>query len=204
MTERETVDHPLERMIFFSDAVFAIAITLLVIEIAVPHLGHHASSAAYRDALLALLPSIAAFILSFFVIGRFWIGHHNAFSRIHHYRPELLWPNLRFLCAIAFMPFATAFLGANLGAFVPALLYNLAMLVTALLNLHLVRLVMRSADTDGDPAELRELRSRPQSVVAATALSVLFSPLIPAFSQVGLATIPLWQRLFARQRRQPA
>lgn len=194
------VDHPLERMIFFSDAVFAIAITLLVIEIEVPHLGLRASTAAFRDALVEIVPSIAAFALSFFVIGRFWIGHHNAFSRISHYRPALLWPNLRFLCAIAFMPFATAFLGANLGAFVPALVYNLAMLLTAVLNLRLVRLVMQEASLEGDVGELRDLRSRPQSVVAATALSVLLSPVIPAFSQIGLITIPLWQRLFARRK----
>lgn len=193
----DEVDHPLERMIFFSDAVFAIAITLLVIEIHVPHLPHGATNAQYGEALAELLPSFAAFVLSFFVIGRFWIGHHNAFSHVRRYDPRLLWPNLIFLFAIAFMPFATAFLGANLGALVPALVYNLAMFVTALLNLWVVRLALARSNVAAlDPGELYALRTRPQSVAMGSLIALLLAFVIPAVSQVGLATIPLWQRIF--------
>lgn len=199
------VDHPLERMIFFSDAVFAIAITLLVIEIHVPHLPRGASSAQYGEALAELLPSFAAFALSFFVIGRFWIGHHNAFAHVRRYDPKLLWPNLVFLFAIAFMPFATAFLGANLGGLVPALVYNLTMLATALLNLWVVRRALAHADLGAlDPAELYALRTRPQSVAMGALIAVPLAFLIPAISQIGLATIPLWQRLFDRLGRRAA
>lgn len=201
----DEVDNPLERMIFFSDAVFAIAITLLVIEIHVPHLPHGATSAQYGAALAELVPSLAAFMLSFFVIGRFWIGHHNAFSHVRRYDPKLLWPNLVFLFAIAFMPFATAFLGANLGALVPALVYNLAMFTTALLNLWVVRLALARSDISAvDPGELYALRTRPQSVAMGSLISVLLAFAFPFFSQVGLATIPLWQRLFDWRGRRAA
>jgi uncharacterized membrane protein len=95
----------LERLAFFSDAVFAIAITLLVIEIRLPELEGEAS---LSGALVALFPKFIAFLVSFFVIGRFWIGHHNAFSHMKTCDNKLVLRNLLFLMTIAFMPFPTA------------------------------------------------------------------------------------------------
>src|SRR3569623_1123728 len=113
-------DLALDRLVFFSDAVFAIAVTLLVLDIKVPNLPHESISAAWRD-FAALWPSFFAFALSFFVIGRFWMGHHERFRALRHYDSRLMWPNMLYLMAIAFMPFSSAFLGTNLGRFVPAL-----------------------------------------------------------------------------------
>ena len=96
----------LERMTFFSDAVFAIAITLLVIEIRLPH--HITSDAQLAQALLELTPSYIGFIISFFVIGRFWIGHHRAMGQLSSVDAGLIWRNLILLLTIAFMPFPTA------------------------------------------------------------------------------------------------
>lgn len=99
----------LERLAFFSDAVFAIAITLLVIEIRLPELE---SEAGLGNALLALFPKYIAFLVSFFVIGRFWVGHHNAFSHMKTCDNKLVLRNLFFLMTIAFMPFPTALISA--------------------------------------------------------------------------------------------
>jgi uncharacterized membrane protein len=107
----------LERLAFFSDAVFAIAITLLVIEIRLPELENEAG---LGKALLALFPKYIAFLVSFFVIGRFWIGHHNAFSHMKTCDNRLVLRNLFFLMTIAFMPFPTALIsqyGGNSLAF---------------------------------------------------------------------------------------
>lgn len=198
-----SIDHPLERTIFFSDAVFAIAITLLVIEIHVPHLPHGASPKAFGEALVELWPSFFAFALSFLVIGRFWIGHHNAFGQLDHYDPRLLWPNLLFLMAIAFMPFATAFLGANLGGLVPALFYNGMLIVTGLLNLLLTRTVVRALRENAEVPEdkIRDLSARPPSLILAAAVSVALAFVAPMFSQAGLLTMPLWRRLLVARSR---
>ena len=80
--EREGDDlspaHPLERLIFFSDAVFAIAITLLVIEVRPPHLPFHTSDRDQLVSLINLTPSFTAFFISFFVVGAFFSArrHH--------------------------------------------------------------------------------------------------------------------------------
>ncbi|NIJ07366.1 putative membrane protein [Sphingomonas vulcanisoli] len=90
-------EHELERMIFFSDAVFAIAITLLVIDIHVPHLPHNAPDTDYWIALINLAPQFSGFFISFFVIGFFWAGHHRTMMVASRYAPSLNMPNMLLL-----------------------------------------------------------------------------------------------------------
>jgi uncharacterized membrane protein len=100
----------LERLIFFSDAVFAIAITLLVIEIRLPPVEGSLNNAELAESLLRLWPNYLGYMISFLVIGAFWISHHRKFRYIQHYDSRLLLLNLLLLMAIAFMPFPTAVL----------------------------------------------------------------------------------------------
>lgn len=97
----------LERIILFSDAVFAIAITLLIIEIKVPHFEHGVTQQELAHELRAKLPEFLGFILSFAVIGQFWISHHRLFGYIISYTPKLMWLNLLMLLWIVVMPFST-------------------------------------------------------------------------------------------------
>lgn len=83
-------EHGLERLIFFSDAVFAIVITLLVIEIHAPHIPHGSPDWAYWVALINLTPEFIGFFISFFVIGFFWAGHHRTLSLASHFSPRLV------------------------------------------------------------------------------------------------------------------
>ena len=192
------LDHQVERLIFFSDAVFAIAITLLVIEIHVPHLDNAPPMAALAM-LENMLPSFFGFVLSFLVIGRFWIGHHSALGRVQHFSSKLLWPNLMLLMSIAFMPFATAFMAQNIGQLVPTAFYNATLLVTALLSWRAANVAYDLwPDGNADMAEFRALRLRGLGVAlgAATALAVTF--LTPLWSQLALLTMPIWQALIRK------
>lgn len=100
----------LERMIFFSDAVFAIAITLLIIEIKVPVIPkEELSELRVLEALRQLIPKFAGFLVSFLLIGQYWIIHHRMFGFVINYTERLIWLNIFFLLAIVLMPFSTAF-----------------------------------------------------------------------------------------------
>jgi uncharacterized membrane protein len=91
----------------FSDAVFAIAITLLIIEIGVPHAE---GAESLTDKLLHLWPSYLGYAISFLVIGTVWANHHNRFRLIARSDHVLLFLNIVFLMCVAFIPFPTALL----------------------------------------------------------------------------------------------
>ena len=181
--------------------MFAIAITLLVIEIQVPHLPRGAPDIQHVAALANLLPSFVGFFISFWVIGAFWTGHHRAFSLARHYAPGLIVPNLAMLCAVAFMPFATAYMSENFGERVPHALYNGVLLATALLNLRLVRKVTDTpyVDEAASAEDVAVTRARGWGVIGGAALAVLMSLVAPLWSQFALITIPLWMTLAIRR-----
>jgi uncharacterized membrane protein len=196
-------EHALERLVFFSDAVFAIAITLLVIEIHVPRLPHGSTNQDYFVALAHLLPSFFGFFVSFWVIGAFWIVHHRAFSLAAHYRDALLIPNLAVLCGIVFIPFATAFMAANTGMLVPQALYDLTLIVCGLLHLRLNRMVTSPpvVSEQADPLTIALTRVRGWSVTLGAACALAIGFVDSHYSQVALVTIPLWRILLQRRTR---
>ena len=98
-----------ERLIFFSDAVMAIAITLLAVEFRLPSVGQDAE---IGPRVLALVPQVQSYILSFIVIGLYWVDHHRVFSYIRHLDATLIWLNLLFLLWIGFLPFPTSLIGS--------------------------------------------------------------------------------------------
>ena len=98
----------LERLIFFSDAVFAIAITLLALDLRLPSDVESPGNAQLLAQLLEIWPKYLAYVVSFLAIGTFWVGHHRRFRLIMRYDRGLLTLNLLFLMVIAFVPFPTS------------------------------------------------------------------------------------------------
>ncbi len=124
----------LERLVFFSDAVFAIAITLLALDVRLPPDLGELSNRALLAQLLSLGTSYLAFVISFLVIGIFWIGHHRRFAYIQRYDRRLIWLNLLLLMGIAFTPFPTSVL-AKYGNSTATIFYALTMAAIGLLQL---------------------------------------------------------------------
>lgn len=110
MPEAESHSHT-GRIEAFSDGVFAIAITLLIIEIGVPHV-EGGQSLGRR--LLDLWPDYLAYALSFFTIGVYWANHHSLFRLFHATDHAFLMLNVLFLMTISFVPFPTAVVGEYL------------------------------------------------------------------------------------------
>ena len=106
----------LERLIFFSDAVFAIAITLMVLEIKIPDFHENVSDKALLQSLGHLVPKFIGFVISFMLIGMYWTVHHRMYGFVTNYNRRLLWLNLFFLFFVVLMPFSTGFYSEYSGA----------------------------------------------------------------------------------------
>jgi TMEM175 potassium channel family protein len=123
----------LERVIFFSDAVFAIVITLLVLpltaEVDLPDAGVDTAALVWDR-----WPRVLTFVVSFLVIGQFWIAHHRMFAQLRRVDHGLIWLNLVFLLTVSFLPFPTAVLGGAPTAddSFPVVFYAGSMTVTSL------------------------------------------------------------------------
>lgn len=107
------IENPLglERIAFFSDAVMAIAITLLAIDLHVPDLAKAAAQAELPAWLSEMGPQIMSFVISFIVIGIYWLSHHRYFRFIKRYDNVVMLINLGFLLSVAVIPFTSGLLG---------------------------------------------------------------------------------------------
>lgn len=181
-------DHAkLERLTFFSDAVFAIAMTLLVIEVRLPEL-HAVTDARLGQALANLLPNYIGFVISFLVIGRFWMGHHRLMAMIDVADPALVRVNLLLLMAIAFMPFPTAVLSDYSLLRVAIGFYTAYLLVVGLVNVRLITMALRHLPAQDVEAaqDARQLRRSMWSPIAIAATGFAAGMVSPA---AGLAAM---------------
>lgn len=131
-------DFQVDRIILFSDAVFAIAITLLIIEIKAPEV-HSANTGEQIRQLVGLIQKFVGFIISFFVIAVYWRSHHRIFGFVNNYSDKLIWLNILFLFTIVLMPFSSAYLSDNPLAVVPFVFYNINVALTGIANYRLLR-----------------------------------------------------------------
>ena len=170
------------RLETFADGVFAIAITLLVLEIRIPEAGENLT-----DALLAQWPSFAAYVTSFLGIGVIWVSHHQMFAIIHRTTPTFLFLNVVFLLPVAFIPYPTALVAQHIqepgNATVAVVLYGAVSTAVALmfnvLWAYAIRasLVARGAAAVAAEIAARGFRLGPLIYLGATILAPV-SPLL--------------------------
>jgi uncharacterized membrane protein len=113
------------RMEAFSDGVIAIIITIMVLEMKVPHGGA-------LNNLLPLLPIFLSYVLSFIYVGIYWNNHHHMLHTLKTVTGGVLWANLHLLFWLSLFPFTTGWLGENHFAPLPSMLYGLVLLMAAL------------------------------------------------------------------------
>jgi uncharacterized membrane protein len=116
----------------FSDGIFAIIITLLVLEIKVPHIHEYDSADELTKSLLNLLPKFVGWIISFFTVAVIWVNHHKIFKQIKHLNVGIFWWNALLLLWTSFIPFPTAVLGDYPNNHTSIILYGLVMSLMAL------------------------------------------------------------------------
>jgi uncharacterized membrane protein len=131
--QRAESSRDLERILFFSGAVFAIAITLLVLNIEVPDIPQALVAEELPSQLLGLWPKYLSYVISFLVILSFWVAHHSVFSAIGGYDRVLIWLNSLFLMCVAFLPFPSALLGEYADQQLVVVIYAASMAITRLM-----------------------------------------------------------------------
>ena len=100
------------RIVNFSDAVFAFAATLLVLKIDLPQMTGASIDAQFLAAIPSLLPQYLANIISFFVIGYYWLNHHMIFAHLKKFNMTIVWMNIFFLILVSFLPFPVDLYGS--------------------------------------------------------------------------------------------
>lgn len=128
----------------FSDGVFAIVLTLLVLELRVPKIADTASEADFLRALVELGPNLFGFGVSFLVIAIFWVNHHQLFHSLERANRRLLWHNIHLLFWMCVIPFPTAFIGEYHDHLVPVMLYGFVMMMGGVAFNLMLRCALRS------------------------------------------------------------
>jgi uncharacterized membrane protein len=113
------------RLEAFSDGVLAIIITIMVLELKVPH-------AVELSALKPVLPVLSSYVLSFIYLGIYWNNHHHLFQATEEVSGGILWANLHLLFWLSLFPFTTAWMGENHLAAIPTAIYGFVLLMAAI------------------------------------------------------------------------
>jgi len=125
----------------FSDGVIAIIITIMVLELKVPH-------GESVDALVPLIPVFLSYVLSFVYLGIYWNNHHHMLHTCHKVTGAMLWANLHLLFWLSLVPFITGWMGENHFAAVPSAVYGVVLLMAAIAYYILQQLIIASQGPD--------------------------------------------------------
>jgi uncharacterized membrane protein len=177
--------------------VFAIAITLLVIEIKAPPVGAEIGERAWEGVIVHLWPSFFAFILTFMVVGSVWAAHHAVFRLVSKFSEALIFPNLMLLMMVALVPFSSALLSERTVAPAPYVFYALNLLAVGLAKVWVVRIALRPALVSLHVAAREVLVARRMSwlLPTASAVALALAFVIPGWNNLAMLVIPLGRRL---------
>ena len=157
------------RLEAFSDGVIAIIITIMVLELKVPH-------RQSVDALTPLIPALLSYVLSFVYVGIYWNNHHHMLHTSHKVTGPILWANLHLLFWLSLFPFATGWMGENHFAPVPTALYGTVLIMAAIAYSILVFAITNEEGKDSLLAKAigRDLKGKLSVVAYAVAIALSF------------------------------
>jgi uncharacterized membrane protein len=133
----------LTRIEAFSDAVFAIIVTLLILELKVPVIKDHASVGELAHSLIELLPKFLSWLISFIIVCKFWLNHNHVLGLARHADYGLMWMNSIFLMGQAFIPFPTALMGEYAGNRLAVSIFGCVFAINTLLFIALHAYILR-------------------------------------------------------------
>jgi len=153
----------------FSDGVIAILITIMVLELKVPH-------GTDVAALVPIWPVFLSYVLSFVYVGIYWSNHHHMFQAVQHVNGAMLWANLHFLFWLSLIPFTTGWMGENHFAPLPAAVYGANLLLAGLAYVVLQRAIVACHGPESVLAQAigRDTKGKASLVAYAVAIPLAF------------------------------
>jgi uncharacterized membrane protein len=173
------------RLEAFSDGVVAIIITIMVLELNVPH------GTTFAD-LQPLLPVFLSYLLSFIYVGIYWNNHHHMLHLVQSVSGPILWANLHLLFWLSLVPFVTSWLGENHLTALPVALYGCVLIMAALAYTLLMTLMVRHEGPDSKLARAmgRDIKGKGSLVAYAAAIGLAFvQPIVSLALYVLVAAI---------------
>jgi uncharacterized membrane protein len=157
------------RLEAFSDGVIAILITIMVLELKVPH-------GADRAALEPLLPVFLTYVLSFVFLGIYWNNHHHMFHAVARVSGPILWANLHLLFWLSLVPFVTGWMGENHFAPLPTAVYGAVLFLAGVAYLILQRTIIAHQGPDSVLAAAvgDDMKGRTSAILYAAAIPLAF------------------------------
>jgi uncharacterized membrane protein len=157
------------RLEAFSDGVLAIVITIMALELKVPH-------GADLPALSTILPVLLCYALSFLYVGIYWANHHHLFQAVKHINGAVLWANLHLLFWLSLFPFVTGWMGENHFATWPVAIYGAVLILAAVAYFILVRVLLAGHDADSTLAKAigSDFKGRISVVIYAAGIALAF------------------------------
>ena len=171
------------RLEAFSDGVIAIIITIMVLELKVPHGSDFAS-------LEPLLPVFLSYVLSFIYVGIYWNNHHHMLQTVQHVTGGMLWANLHLLFWLSLFPFASGWLGENHFAAMPSALYGLVLLMAAIAYSILQRTIIASQGNNSLLAKVigRDIKGKLSALLyVAGIVAAFYSPVLSGLIYAAVA-----------------
>jgi uncharacterized membrane protein len=173
------------RLEAFSDGVIAIIITIMVLELKVPH-------SADLHALVPMLPTLFCYVLSFVYVGIYWNNHHHMIYLVDKIDGKVLWANLNLLFWLSLVPFVTAWTGENHFAQWPVIFYGIVLAMNGASYNLLARLLIKRSGKDSVLAQAfgQDWKSISSVLIYITGIAIAFyNPLISMLLYITVATI---------------
>lgn len=184
---------PLGRIEAFSDGVFAVVVTLLVLELKVPELTDHASARELGNALVLQAPKFVSWLISFVIVCKFWLNHHHVLGLARHATYGLVWLNSLFLLVQSMTPFPTALMGEYPANPLAVGLFGVVMALDTLMFMALHAYVLRNVlKPELAALQLPDVIARSWIGVASYLVGVAAAWLHPYLAFIAYAITPLF------------
>ena len=197
--------HSVHRIEALTDGIFAVAMTLLVIDLKVPEVAQVHSVSDLIQAIANLSPKFLAWLISFLVLALFWFGHHRTFGYVRQATGRLLALNLTQLAFVSLMPFSSALIGQYGGVLFSQIVYGANMVAVAVFSLSISRYVYRHPELSSAPMPLGAYRGsqiRIFALITISAIAVAIGAVSPGLGNIAFVlmaiVMPVSRRIEAR------